>query len=113
MPKLIETPSAKSEDIPLPYGSDTEMSSLVFQVVKSGGWNGSLVLQSRVRGASAAVPFTNSPYQDLVTTQDIDAGIAITDDGKFAARADLQEWKLVHTYGTQGSVIVAARDGRG
>jgi hypothetical protein len=105
MSLLILKTSAATEVIPVTESLVKGVSTVVFQT-RGNAWTGTLTVQSRIAGS--ALPFTDCPYQNLVTLADVAAGTTITGDGKFAVRADGHDVQLTHTR-SAGSLDVAIR----
>lgn len=118
--------STQNDTLAFAYGSDRDVSSIIFQT-RGNTWTGGLTIQARVRGGGSGVfttsagvtltqqtvmPYTSIPYQNLLTLADVAAGTAITGDGLWAIRADGLEVQLVHAW-TSGSVDVSILNVRG
>jgi hypothetical protein len=107
---LIEKNSTATESWTV---AETLVKGVSTVVIQTTGhtWTGTITIQSRVAG-SKLQPFTDIPYQNLVTLADVAAGTTITGNGKWAVRADLQDLLISHTW-SAGSVDVTIRSGQG
>lgn len=96
-----------------PTGSG-RVSSIVFDVVTSGGWDGTLSPKIIVGGKTTATSsWFASAYQKASDGSTVAGTTAISVGGQYRIQADFASVGLQHNAGTTGTVTVDVRSGTG